>query len=372
MKNPRKIAVDSLEKIFKGRFVDDVLNTDKRVAELDARDKGFVRAMLLTTLRHKGEIDHFLHQFNKTTKSDELRLGVAQMKYMDLPAHAVVNEMVELGETIGHKSFINSILRKASEKQLQPNKKLNFPKWMLGSWKKAYGQEKLEQILDIFLSEQSYIDLTYKGGEHKRVEAQDITKIDGFEEGEFWVQDASQIHAVELLGDIEGKTVLDMCAAPGGKTAQLIDKRAVVTAMDSSQTRIDRLLENLDRLEMACEIICLDARTPSNGRKFDKILIDAPCTATGTIRKHPEILHQRGLDDVKELVRIQNELLDSAYSLLEDGGELVFSTCSLQYEECEGLVRKLEKFELIEEKRVLPCDREGGIGGAYCAKLRKV
>ena len=122
---------------------------------------------------------------------------------------------------------------------------------------------------------------------------------------------------------------------------------------------------------MACEIICMDARTPAKDRKFERILVDAPCTATGTIRRHPEILHQRDLDDVKELVRIQQELLDNAYSLLEDDGELVYSTCSLQYEECEGLMKKQDKFELVEEKRTLPCDRDGGIGGAYCAKLRK-
>lgn len=164
MKNPRKIAVDSLDKIFKGRFVDDVLNTDKRVAELDQRDKNFIRSMLLTTLRHKGEIDHFLHQFNKTTKSNELRLGVTQMKFMDMPPHAVVNEMVELGESIGHKSFINSILRKVSEKEIELSQKLNFPKWMLGSWRKAYGEEKLLQIMDIFMTAPNYVDLSIKSG----------------------------------------------------------------------------------------------------------------------------------------------------------------------------------------------------------------
>ena len=136
----------------------------------------------------------------------------------------------ELGETQGHKSFLNSILRKASEKEVDKRIKLNFPKWMLGSWKKAYGQEKLEKIMEVFMTEPGYIDFTYKGGETKRGKNIDQLSPD------CWVQDSSQIHAVQMLGDIEGKSVLDMCAAPGGKTAQLIDAGAVVTAIDSSRS----------------------------------------------------------------------------------------------------------------------------------------
>jgi 16S rRNA (cytosine967-C5)-methyltransferase len=388
MENPRKIAVESLDKILKNRFVDDVLAADARVAELDQRDKGFIKAMLNTTIRHWGEIDHFLHQFTKR-KTLELRLGVAQLKFMDLPAHAVVNEMVEISE---RKAFNNAVLRKCVHKDVHRNVKLNIPNWMFGAWKKAYGEEAAMQISEAAMQEPSYVDLTFKGGATKRFEsAQNVTEIEGFEAGDWWVQDSSQIHAVKMLGDISGKKVLDMCAAPGGKTAQLIDAGANVTALDSSKKRIERLEENLARLNMKAEVICVDGReykikchsgeggnlkiadsaSPLEDDKFDCILLDAPCTATGTIAKHPEILLQRNLEDVKELVQIQRALLDNAHKLLKDGGVLVYSTCSLQYEECEGLVKKLDKWELLEEKRVLPCAGENAIGGSYAAKLKK-
>ena len=344
---------------------------DGRLAELDTRDKNFIRKLVLNTLRHMGEIDHFLHQFTRN-RDNLLRLGVAQLKFMDMPAHAVVNEMVELGHDKGHKSFLNSVLRKAVDKELKRNIKLNFPKWMSGSWKKAYGADKAEAIMEIMLTESGYVDLSYKGGKNERLmNPPPIVEIDGFTEGDWWVQDLSQTHAAQMLGDVNGKSVLDICAAPGGKTAQLIDAGAVVTALDSSEKKLERLRENLDRLKMNCEIICADGREFNSDNKFDFILLDAPCTATGTIRRHPEILHQRELNDVAEMVKIQNALLANAHNLLKDDGELVYSTCSLQYEECEGLVKKLTNWELVEEKRILPCDCEGGIGGAYCAGLRK-
>jgi 16S rRNA (cytosine967-C5)-methyltransferase len=364
MENPRKIAVDILDKVLKGRFVDDCLASDTRLAELEERDKGFVKAMVNTTLRHYGEIDHFLHQFAKR-KNTELYLGVAQLKFMDLPAHAVVNEMVEISE---RKAFNNAVLRKAAQKDIHRNTKLNIPNWLFGAWKKAYGEEVALQIAENAMSESGYIDLSFKGGATKRVvHNENITKIDGFAEGEFWVQDASQRHAVEILGDVKGLRVLDMCAAPGGKTAQLIDRGAKVTALDSSIKRIERLKENLARLQMSAEIVLVDGREYESG-EFDAILLDAPCTATGTLAKNPEILVQRKLEDVKELVRIQNELIASAYKLLKKGGVLAYSTCSLQYEECEGLVKKLKGWELLEEKRVLPFES----GGAYVAKLVKL
>ncbi len=353
--------------MLKGRFVDDTLSSDGRLAELEQRDKGFVKAMINSTLRHWGEIDHFLHQFTKR-KTLEVRMGVAQLKFMDLPAHAVVNEMVEISE---RKAFNNAVLRKCSQKDIHRNTKLNIPGWMFGAWKKAYGEEAAMQIAEAAMTEPAYTDLTHKGGETKRVEAsQNITQIDGFEAGDWWVQDSSQTHAAKMLGDLNGKTALDMCAAPGGKTAQLIDAGAKVTAIDSSAKRTERLQENLARLGMEAEVVNADGREYED-KKFDAILLDAPCTATGTLAKHPEILHQRKVEDVKELVVIQKALLANAHGLLNDGGELVYSTCSLQYEECEGLVKKLGNWELVEEKRILPKSGEDGNGGAYVAKLRK-
>jgi len=371
MINTRKIIVDLLTKTLHGHFVDDCINKDERIAGLSQRDKNFIRASLLTTLRHLGEIDHFLTSYTKD-KENILRVGVAQIKFMGMPKYAVIDEMVGLVEAKKYRAFLNTVLRKSAKKMLVRNPQLNYPKWMRGSWKKAYGAEKAQSMMEIMITEPDYIDLSYKGGKSERIlKPPRVEKIDGYAEGEWWVQDKSQRFAVEIMGDIAGKKILDMCAAPGGKTAQLIDSGAIVTALDASEKRIEVLRENLARLKMECEVICADARDFS-AEKYDIILLDAPCTATGTIRRHPEMLYQKNVEDVQKMNAIQSELLGSAYNLLKDNGILVYSTCSLQYEEGEGLMKKQTKWELLEEKRILPCDVEDGIAGAYIAKLKKL
>ena len=383
-----------LDKILNKKwFVDDCFERDSRINSLEQRDKNFLRAMVLTTLRHKGEIDHFLHQFSRDF-DNVLRVAIAQLKFMGLPDHAVVNEMVNLAE---NKPFVNAVLRKSSVEKIDKNIKLDFPKWMLGSWKMAYGDERLAQMLPLMLEEPP-LDITLKEGQRSKVEGQsyfsldlrpmtlpngsirvsgagNITELNGFAEGEWWVQDASSTMVVPMLGDVKGKRVLDMCAAPGGKTAQLCDAGAQVTAIDESERRTKRLRENMERLKFSPEVICVDARN-YKAEPFDAILLDAPCTATGTIRKNPEILHSRTPEDVKEMVKIQNELINVAYNLLKPNGILAYSVCSLQYEEGEGLMKKLDpkSWQLQEQKRILPCDYAefGGIGGFYMAKLLKV
>jgi 16S rRNA (cytosine967-C5)-methyltransferase len=205
-------------------------------------------------------------------------------------------------------------------------------------------------------------------------DAGNIADIEGYSEGQWWVQDASSAMAVTLLGDVKGKRVLDMCAAPGGKTAQLCDMGAIVTAADDSQRRLTRLRENMTRLGFAPEIICADGRKMEG--EYDAILLDAPCTATGTISKNPEILNSRTIDDVKEMVKLQRELIDNAHKMLKSGGVLVYATCSLQYEEGEGLVKKLDatQWKLEEQKRILPTEflEFGGTSGFYCARLVRV
>lgn len=370
------------------------MQRDDRINTLEARDKNFLFALLMGTLRHFGEIDHFLNKFTRG-KSNILRLGVTQIKFMELPPYAVVDEMVNCAETKEHKSFINAILRKVPEYEFEHRVNLNFPKWLLGSWKKAYGSEKLEKFLPFMLQEpplditvkaglrsevmgQSYFPLDFRpftlpNGTIRLSNASNITEMHGFDTGDWWVQDASSTFAVEMFGDISGKKILDMCAAPGGKTAQLIDKGAIVTAIDDSAKRIERLQENLARLKMQAEVLVNDGTT-FKGR-YDGVLLDAPCSSTGTIWRNPDILVTRIEEDVKEMVALQKRLIDNAYHLLNKGGLLVYAVCSLQYEEAEGQVRKLEgKWQLLEEKRILPSDYAefGGTGGFYCAKLQKL
>jgi 16S rRNA (cytosine967-C5)-methyltransferase len=386
MSNPRIIAVDILNKITEKRLTfDEALSREPRINTLEQRDKNFLFALVLTTLRHFGEIDHFLNKFTRG-KSNILRAGVAQIKYMELPPYAVVDEMVNCAESKEHKSFINAILRKVPEYEFEKRAALNFPKWMLGSWKKAYGADRLEGFLPFLITEPP-LDISLKqvhgawstehvilpNGSVRLKDAGNISVLPGYEAGDWWVQDSSSTFAVEIMGDVKGKKVLDMCAAPGGKTAQLIDKGAIVTAIDDSAKRVERLKENLERLKMTAETEVTDATTYKG--RFEAILLDAPCTSTGTIRRNPEIASIRTEDDVKEMVALQQRLLDNAAKLTNKGGILVYAVCSLQYEEAEGQVRKLaDKWQLLEEKRILPSNYAefGGTGGFYCAKLQKL
>ena len=160
-----------------------------------------------------------------------------------------------------------------------------------------------------------------------------VEALPGFSEGAWWVQDAAAALPARLLGNVAGKSVVDLCAAPGGKTAQLAAAGAGVTAVDLSGARMQRLRANLDRLHLEAELVEADAASWSPGRTFDAVLLDAPCTATGTIRRHPDILRLKRPEDVAALADIQTRLLDNAAKLLAPGGTLIYCTCSLQPEE---------------------------------------
>jgi 16S rRNA (cytosine967-C5)-methyltransferase len=163
----------------------------------------------------------------------------------------------------------------------------------------------------------------------------------GFDEGAWWVQDVAASLPARLLGDVRGKRVADLCAAPGGKTAQLALAGASVTAIDSSKTRLGLLRENLDRLGLKAELIVGDAATFSTDEKFDAVLLDAPCSSTGTIRRHPDIPYLKSAKDIEALAVRQARLLDNAVALLKPGGTLVYSTCSLEPEEGEAQIAAL-------------------------------
>ena len=168
-----------------------------------------------------------------------------------------------------------------------------------------------------------------------------IEELAGFDEGQWWVQDAAASLPAQLLGDISGKRVADLCAAPGGKTAQLVLAGASVVAVDSSTTRLGRLAENLKRLGLEAETVHADASTWQPNERFDAVLLDAPCSSTGTIRRHPDIQYLKSAKDIAALEAVQARLLDNAVSLLKPGGTLVYSTCSLEPEEGEAQVAAL-------------------------------
>jgi 16S rRNA (cytosine967-C5)-methyltransferase len=286
---------------------------------------------------------------------------------------------------------------------------LDTPQWLLTRWAQHYGTDKTRAIAAANLHEPA-LDLTVKSEPEKWAERLGgrvmpngtvrliahgvVTALPGFAEGEWWVQDAAASLPMRLLGDVKGKSVADLCAAPGGKTAQLAHAGAQVTAVDRSAPRLKRLSENFARLGLQADIVTADATTWKGG-PFDAILLDAPCMATGTIRRHPDIPWLKGETDLVKLAALQRRLLDHAVTLLKPGGTLVYCTCSLEPEEGENQIaellsrntdvqrRPIEPSEVADsafmtgagDMRTLPChwpdpdSRFAGLDGFYAARL---
>jgi 16S rRNA (cytosine967-C5)-methyltransferase len=226
--------------------------------------------------------------------------------------------------------------------------RVNTPDWLWTRWADYWGEPRAHEIAASHLVEPP-LDLTVKSdpelwaerlngrvlstGSVRLLPKGRIESLPGFDEGAWWVQDAAASLPARLLGDVAGKRVADLCAAPGGKTAQLALAGASVTAVDGSKTRLSLLAENLARLGLQAESVLADAATWQLGELFDAVLLDAPCSSTGTIRRHPDIPYIKSPKDIVALVALQGRLLDNAASLLKPGGRLVYSTCSLEPEE---------------------------------------
>ncbi|MEQ8366326.1 MAG: RsmB/NOP family class I SAM-dependent RNA methyltransferase [Roseicyclus sp.] len=276
-----------------------------------------------------------------------LRLAAAELLVAGEDPHGVVDSAVKLakaGRSTGRLSgMINAVLRKVAVEgperfAAEPAQRL--PGWIGGPVKKRFGQDALRAIEAAHVP-QPPIDLTPKPGVELSVEGATIlptgsvrlppgaqvSAIPGYDDGAFWVQDAAAALPVRLLGDVRGKRVLDLCAAPGGKTMQLAAAGAEVTALDLSEPRMRRVRENLRRTGLSADLVIGDAL--EHAGQYDAVLLDAPCTATGTIRRHPDLPLVKRWTEVEELTRLQMRLLDHALTLLAPGGTLVFCTCSL-------------------------------------------
>lgn len=284
-----------------------------------------------------------------------LRLGAAELLIEGAAAHGVVDSYVTLAknssETRRATGLINAVLRKvATEGPELWNRQApqRLPNWLGGRLASAYGKATVTRIetahqagAPIDLSTKTGADIAgatrLPTGSVRLPAGTQMSALPGFEEGAFWVQDAAAALPARLLGDIAGKAVLDMCAAPGGKTMQLAAAGAQVTALDSSAERVERLRENLDRTGLSAEIVVADAKDWRGG-PFDAILLDAPCSATGTIRRHPELPFIRDGKSLAPLFALQAQLIDAALAQLKPGGRLVYCTCSLLPEEGEAQV----------------------------------
>ena len=359
-----EILVSCLDK---GQPLDEALARHAGFASLDPRDRAFVRLLLATTLRRLGEIDVVLATLVErplegpnTAGRQVLRLGAAQLLFLGTAPHAAVDTSVRLIEDahLPHlKGLANAVLRRISRDGVailgdRDPARLNTPQWLWQSWAEAYGEDTTRAIAAAHLIE-APLDLTPRSntdfwagqleaevlptGTLRRTGGGHIAELPGFAEGTWWVQDAAAMLPVRLLGDITGKRVADLCAAPGGKTLQLCAAGAAVTAVDISARRMIRVGENLARAGLAAELITADASKWTPEEKFDAILLDAPCSGTGTLRRHPDIAWLKDEEDVGRLTLTQDRLLLHAVDLLKPGGMLVYAVCSLQ--EDEGLAR---------------------------------
>ncbi|MEQ8602149.1 MAG: transcription antitermination factor NusB [Marivibrio sp.] len=363
---------------MRNQALDDALEKTPALSEIaEARDRAFARALALTVLRRQGQLDQLIDRYLAREPKGKaqsvrlvLRLGAAQLIFLGTPPHAAVATSVDLAEAetlAAFKGLINAILRKiakdgADVARKQEAGRLNTPAWLRESWESAYGQAAARAIGEAHLAEPP-LDLTLKPEEDAALWADrlsgtalepqtvrlpatgDVRRLAGFDEGRWWVQDAAAALPARLLeaaaGGLSGKDVIDLCAAPGGKTAQLCAAGARVTAVDRSKPRLARLTENLQRLDLSAEVIAADAETWRPEAPVDAVLLDAPCSATGTLRRHPDIAQLKGPADVARLAALQRRLIVAALAMLKPGGLLLYATCSLQPEEGERAIAEL-------------------------------
>ncbi len=353
-------------------------------------DRAFIRNLSATTLRRLGQIDALIAEClahgppQNAAVEAVLRLGAAELLFLHKAPHAAVNEAVELAGAVragAFKGLVNAVLRRVARDGTarlaeQDAARLNTPAWLWNSWQSAYGAETAHRIADAHL-EEAPLDLSVRKdpqwwaerlggallawGSVRIVDAGPIAQLDGYREGAWWVQDAAAALPVRLLGDVRGKTVLDLCAAPGGKTAQLAAARATVTAVDKSPKRAKRLAQNLSRLGLAAEIAIADAAHWRPPVLADAVLLDAPCTATGTLRRHPDLPWRKRADDVPALAAVQDRLLAAAAEMVRPGGMLAYCVCSLQPEEGDQRIARFLAQQPSFQRAPVAADEIGGV-----------
>jgi len=422
----RRVALDLLHSVLRRhRPFDESLAAHSTWPGLSPRDCAFARLLVATTLRRLGQIDAVLAQCldkpltpKASAAEGALRLGVCQLLFLETPAHAAVTETIDaLPRAAGaYRGLVNAVLRRVAQEgpallQAAPEIPTNLPDWLWQGWNGAYGEDTARAIAAQHLREPP-LDLTVKdpaeqalwaerlgalllpNGSLRLQDAGAVESLPGFAEGAWWVQDAAAALPARLLGDVAGKKVADLCAAPGGKTAQLAAAGASVLAVDRSAPRLQKVADNLARLGLAAELVVADAAQWQPPDPLDAVLLDAPCSSTGTIRRHPDIAWLKRPADVAKLAQLQDRLLLNAVQALAPGGRLVFCTCSLQPEEGPQRIAALlsagapverepiaaaeiaGQSELITAEgdlRTLPSDwpQFGGLDGFYAARLRR-
>lgn len=389
--------------------------------DLPPQDRAFARAVAMAALRRLGEIDQILDR--RLQKAPPLavltilRVALAQTLVLDTPAFAAVSTAVKLAErdakTRPYKNLVNAVLRGVGrDGPGLTTAESNLPDWLAQRWKATYGEAALIGLA-LATREEPATDLTAKpgvdpaelaasvegetlpGGTVRTGKRGDVAAWPGFEAGDWWVQDAAAAVPARLLAVKAGETALDLCAAPGGKTLQLAAAGAEVVALDRSEARLKRLRQNFERMKLKAEVVAIPAEDWEDDRAFDAVLLDAPCTATGTYRRNPEVLRATRPADVAKLADVQHRLLDAAAEKVKPGGRLVYCVCSLEREEGEtqviAFLRRNPAFRTVAAVpadvgapedaltpegwlRILPSQwaEKGGLDGFFAAKLERI
>ncbi len=370
----RRIAADILDGVLRrGRPLDEQLDgrgAHVGLAQLAERDRALVRRLVASVLRRLGSLRHVVGSFlergvprDAPRAETALLIGAAQILLLGGPAHAAVDLSVRLVQADRHAAryagLVNAVLRRIAREGAARfadlDLALDTPEWLMQRWSEAYGGDTARAIAAANASEPA-LDLTVKHdaagwagklrgrvlptGSVRTLPHGPVPQMPGFDAGAWWVQDAAAALPARLLGNVAGLSVADLCAAPGGKTLQLASAGARVTAVDRSEPRLGRLRENLQRCGLAADVVAADAAEWTGG-PFDAVLVDAPCSSTGTIRRHPDIAWLKRAADLTALTALQRRLLERAIGLTRPGGTIVFCTCSLEPEEGEQMIAGL-------------------------------
>jgi 16S rRNA (cytosine967-C5)-methyltransferase len=427
----RRVAADILHNVLhRRRPLDEQLQAESRAfTHLSDRDRALVRALTATVLRRLGSLRHVLARCLErglpaaaaSRVEIALLLGAAQILWFEVPNHAAVDLSVHLVQSeqsaARYTALVNAVLRRIARERTEllsetEQAALDTPDWLMARWSKSFGAETARAIA-LANAREPNLDLTVKsdpqawagkigghalptGSVRAHVHGR-VSELPGYAEGAWWVQDTAAALPARLFGDVRGKRVADLCAAPGGKTAQLASAGAHVIAVDRGPSRLERLKANLARLHLSAEIVCADVME-WRAEPFDAVLLDAPCSSTGTIRRHPDIPWLKRPSDIEALVGVQGRMIRRAADLVKPGGLLVYCVCSLEPEEGPWLLGALlaERSDLCRhpieapelnaasdwltpegDLRTLPChwaDVEAGLAGIdgfYAARLQR-
>lgn len=427
-RKPRQIAFKILVRAQQtGSLIAELLDAELRKARLSDRDRRLCHELVCGVVRWQAALDWLINRKTKQRPQRMLaqiilRLGLYQMFWLErVPDHAIVNEAVELAKQAGlgkYAGFINAVLRNyarernvteqllAELKTTQPPLGYSHPEWLWERWKSRWGSQKATELMEWnnkppityarvntlktdagkllarWREEDVEYDFVYRDWLEENLVFElkahpTLTTLRSFRAGWFYVQDPSTLLAVNELKPQPGHTVLDMCAAPGGKTtyiAQLMQNQGKIVAVDVSKAKLDMIRENCDRLGVSCvEPVLSSALNSLALSKFDRVLVDAPCTNTGVMRRRPELRWRIKPAEIIRLQKTQLELLERAAAHVKSSGLLVYSTCSLEQEENQQVVTEFlarhPEFSLEHERELIPF--LDNVDGAYVARLRR-